>query len=244
MTNMGDQEPEREGRHLDRIAQNAQYGLGLNGAMVEYSIDLFQRWSRPGSVLELGPADGHATRLLLGADQHLEVLEGSLEFATQLRHQYPQLTVHHCLFEEFAPLHKYENIILSHVLEHVEDPETVMSLVAGWLAPGGTLFAATPNALSFHRQIGVMAGDLECETDLNDADRLIGHRRVFDGSGLRALVAGSGLEVRHFGGYFLKSLSNAQIERVVDPRYVRSLMAAGERVPDFAADIYVVATTA
>ena len=227
---------------LDEVAQTAKYSEGLNGEMIRYSTEIFLRWATPGSTLEIGPAEGHATDLLLVGGRDLEVLEGSQKFAIQLRRKFPNLTIHNCLIEDFTPDVSYNNIILSHVLEHVADPASAIARIALWLAPGGILFAAVPNALSFHRQLGVLAGDLCSEDSLNSSDRSIGHRRVYDGKSLRQLIAGAGLDIQYFGGYFLKALSNSQLEAVTEPRYVRSLMAIGERIPEYAADIYVVAS--
>ena len=45
-----------------------------------------------------------------------------------------------------------------------------------------------------------------------------------------------------FGGYWLKPLSNAQLDRDWTPEMLDAFMALGERYPDVAAEIYVVAT--
>ena len=50
-----------------------------------------------------------------------------------------------------------------------------------------------------------------------------------------------GLEIEAFGGYWLKPLSNGQIEQDWTPQMVEAFMKLGERYPDIAAEIYVVA---
>ncbi|MFZ4516261.1 MAG: methyltransferase domain-containing protein [Acidimicrobiia bacterium] len=231
-----------EVQRLDDIAATTQYGQGVNGVMVEYSVEIFRRWYRGGDVLEIGPADGVSSHLLNNFVDSLTLLEGSENYAAALRTALPTSTVEAMLIEEYNPSRQFDAIVLSHVLEHVEDAGAALARIKQWLRPGGFLFAATPNALSFHRQVGVIAGDLDDEHELNAADRSIGHRRVFDGSSLRALFTAAALEVHYFGGYFLKSLSNSQLAAVSDLPHLRALMRAGERVPENAADIYVIAT--
>jgi hypothetical protein len=44
-----------------------------------------------------------------------------------------------------------------------------------------------------------------------------------------------------FGGYWLKPLSNAQLEAHWTPEMLEAYMQVGERYPDIAAEIYVIA---
>jgi len=78
-------------------------------------------------------------------------------------------------------------------------------------------------------------------TKLNDTDRHHGHRRVYDPESLRADVHAAGLRIRVFGGFWLKPVSNAQIEETWSDAMLDSFFALGERHPDIAAEIYVVA---
>jgi hypothetical protein len=73
-------------------------------------------------------------------------------------------------------------------------------------------------------------------------DRHHGHRRVFDPTSFRAAFSGAGLNIEHFGGYWLKPLSNAQIEKSWTPEMLSAFMTLGEKYPEIAAEIYVVAT--
>ena len=226
---------------LEAVARNSNYSEGLNGIMIRHSIEIFSRWILPGSILELGPAEGLSTSELAKRFEDVEVVDGSEEFIEQIRINLPNVKTHCCLFEDFVPDRRFNNVIMGHVLEHVEDPTQIVKLASNWLLPGGRLIAATPNSNSLHRQLGVIAGQLETEKTLNEADLSIGHRRVIDLAELRWTVNQPDLTLLHSGGYFMKSLSNSQLLKSADANALVSMMQLGERYPDIAADIYVVA---
>ena len=104
------------------------------------------------------------------------------------------------------------------------------------------MISAVPNARSIHRQAAVDMGLLEHEEGMNEMDRHHGHRRVFNPETFRQAFKASGLRIDVFGGYWLKPVSNAQIEESWTPEMLHTFMRLGERYPDIAAEIYVVAS--
>jgi 2-polyprenyl-3-methyl-5-hydroxy-6-metoxy-1,4-benzoquinol methylase len=229
---------------LEQIAADSWYEEPVNAASIQYSGEIFARHltGRGGSCLELGPAEGVMTQTLGRLFTSLTLVDGSEQFCAELRRRYPNARVVHSLFEDFDPGHQFNAIVLGHVLEHVEDPRSLLAAARGWLAADGVLFAAVPNARSLHRQAAVLMGLLAEEHELNDTDRHHGHRRVYDPESLCADVRAAGLRIRTFGGYWIKPLSNAQIDETFTPEMIRAFMVLGERYPDVAAEIYVVAT--
>lgn len=233
---------EKELQRLQGIAKDSWYAKGVSTKMVEYSFEVFSRNIDGGSVLEMGPAEGVMTPLLLTKASKLTLLEGAEHFCLDLAQRFPAAKVVHSLFEDFSPSEKFDRIVLGHVLEHVEDPVAILKRATSWLSPKGKIIAAVPNALSIHRQAAVLMGILPTEHSLNEMDRHHGHRRVFDPTSFRAVFSGAGLNIEHFGGYWLKPLSNAQIEKSWTPEMLASFMSLGEKYPEIAAEIYVVAT--
>jgi hypothetical protein len=71
-----------------------------------------------------------------------------------------------------------------------------------------------------------------------------GHRRVFNPESFRRCFLAAGLAIEVFGGYWLKPVSNAQIEATWTSQMLEAFMQLGERYPDIAAEIYVVARAA
>ena len=230
-----------EHQRLDTIASDSWYGKGLNAATVEYSVRIFSRYWRPGSCLELGPAEGLATASLVTHFDDLTCVDGAATFCQQIRERHPGIHVTCSLVEQYEPGRTFDNIVLGHVLEHVEDPATVLARVKTWLNPNGRLFASVPNARSLHRQIGVVMGVLATEDSLNAADVHHGHRRVYDPESFRRECSAAGLRVEVFGGYWIKPAANAHLEAHWTPEMIEAAMVVGERYPDIAAEIFVVA---
>lgn len=82
--------------------------------------------------------------------------------------------------------HRFDHITLSHVIEHVHSPETVVLLLKDLVAPGGTVWISTPNARSFLiSSFGRFARDVDFPR----------HIHVFSDRCLRELLEGSGFEV-------------------------------------------------
>jgi 2-polyprenyl-3-methyl-5-hydroxy-6-metoxy-1,4-benzoquinol methylase len=231
-----------ERARLADIAADSWYAKGANDATVRYCATLFSRYWRGTHCLELGPAEGVMTETLAARFPSLTLVDGAERFCADLRARFPAAIVVCSLFEEFEPAQRFDTIVLGHVLEHVEDPRLILARVRSWLAPAGVVCAAVPNAHSLHRQAAVLMGLLASEDSLNEVDLHHGHRRVYDPERLRADVDAAGLTLQHFGGYWIKPLSNAQIEATWTPEMLQAFMRLGERYPDIAGEIYVIAS--
>ncbi|ACG76428.1 conserved hypothetical protein [Phenylobacterium zucineum HLK1] len=232
---------EEERRRLDEIAADSTYGAGANRATIAHSFEVFRRYIRPGPILEMGPAEGYMTGDLASLDEPLTVVEGAKVFCDSIKARWPQIEVVHALFEEFKPKQKFRSIVLGHVLEHVDDPVGILALAREWLTDDGRILAAVPNARSLHRQAAVIMGMLPFEEALNEADHKHGHRRVYNPETFRRDFMQAGLSIEVFGGYWMKPVSNGQIERDWTPEMLQAFMVLGERYPDIAGEIYVVA---
>lgn len=227
--------------NLDRFVDNYSSLGDCMDAATEYCGKIFRRHMNEGSVLELGPAHGVMTQLLNRYYKDYTVVDGSKIWIQELKKKLPEVVCYNCYFEEFSPTRKYDNIILGHVLEHVDDPVQILKLCKTWLNVDGHILSAVPNAHSLHRQAAVKMGLLQSEDQLNDTDRSIGHKRVYNWDMMRTHVENAGLSVVKMGGYWLKPLSNAQINRSWDTQMVDAFLELGELYPEISAEIYVVA---
>jgi len=228
---------------LENISNVSLYSAGVSSVGMKYAFKIAERHMVGDSILEMGPAEGVMTELLAATGKKLTLVDGSALFCDSLRRRFPHANTVHALFEEFQPKQLFDNIILGHVLEHVEDPVDILSRARQWLKPGtGRLFAAVPNARSLHRQAAVIMGILRQEDAMNELDLHHGHRRVFNPETFRNTFSQAGLRIEIFGGYWLKPVSNAQIEASWTPEMVEAFMILGERYPDIAGEIYVVAS--
>lgn len=194
-----------------------------------------------GRVLELGYGMGRTTRELRRRGIDLEVLEGSPLLAAEARRAQPDLLVHEGLFETWSPAAPYDAILAPHVLEHVEDPRTLLRRLRDWLVPGGRLVAVVPNAESLHRRLAVRMGLQPALDTLSPRDRLVGHRRVYALDGLRADVEAAGLVCRDELGWFLKTLPNGLMLDFPRPLLEALFTISDELEPRMLANIGVVA---
>ncbi|MEO8227532.1 MAG: class I SAM-dependent methyltransferase [Gemmatimonadota bacterium] len=234
-------EAQTELERLSTIAADSWYANGSNGAMVRYSAKVLRPYWHGTTCLELGPAEGLMTASLAETFPSLTLVDGSEQFAESLRKRYPSATVVQSLFEAYEPTQHFDTIVLGHVLEHVDNPRALLAKARGWLADGGNLCAVVPNAMSIHRQAAVLMGLLQDVHQMNDTDRHHGHRRVYDPDSFQADFHAAGLTIKASGGYWIKPLSMAQIDSSWTPGMLDAFMQLGERYPDIAAEIYVIA---
>lgn len=226
---------------LNNISIQTRYDLGVNGLMIEFCASLTKQWLTGESLLEMGPADGLSTEHLYEAVKDLEVVDASTIYLDAIRKKMPEIKCHESLFEEFIPCRKYDNIYMGHVLEHVKDPELIISKASTWLNPNGRIIASVPNADSVHRELGVRLGLLQKTTDLNESDISIGHRRVFQRHEFEALFQTSNLRIIESSGFFLKFYANSELQNRFNREFIFELMRIGQMCPDNSAELFLVA---
>ena len=230
-----------ETKRLDSIALDSLYTTTSNIMTIEYSFKIFERFLRPGSILELGPAEGIMTEHLYKLNRELTLVDGSEIFCNELKQKFPGTKVIESLFEDFKTDEVYENIIMGHVLEHVEDPVAILAGVRDILSDDGYILSAVPNSRSLHRQAAVVMGLIPAEDTMSELDHHHGHRRIYNPELFRQDFIKAGYEIVHYGGYWLKPLSNSQIHQYWSKELLYSFMQLGERYPDIAGEIYVIA---
>lgn len=225
----------------EHVARTFDYFGGVCEASTEYALGIVKRCLVGKRILEVGPADGHMTRGL-AKDFDLTLVEASETLSQKLRQAFPQANVITTLVEEFAPCDRFDNILLCHMLDHVRDPVAIVRRAAAWLSPGGKMIAISPNSDSLHRQAAVLMGLLPAANAFSERDQIQGKRRIFSREEFAQLFSSAGLKIEFFGGYWLKTLSNRQIEEQWTPEMIAAFFALGERYPEIAAEMCLVAS--
>jgi len=77
--------------------------------------------------------------------------------------------------------------------------------------------------------------------ELNENDKHHGHRRVYNIDSFKNDFIKAGFNIIQIGGYWLKPLSNRQIEECYTKEMTSAFMILGEKYPDIAGEIYIVA---
>ena len=191
------------------------------------------------TALELGSADGLMTEELVKHFAKVAVVEGAKKNVEWVQQHFPDVEVHHCLFEEFNTTSRYDDIIAARVLEHLDDPVSVLTQMKKHMAPGGRLHIVVPNADSLNRKLGLAMGMLSSLDQLTERDLNAGHVRVYRKDLLMSHIRSAGLRIQELTGTFLKPVSNAQMVGW-DHKVLEGLFALSDELPLYATELYAV----
>jgi len=214
--------------------------------MHPYMIRSFEPFFRPGSLLELGSYKGDFTIRLMPYSSDITCVEASDVVIGEARRRLGD-TVQFVegLFEEITLPKRYDNIVLTHVLEHLDDPVRVLKRVNDeWLAPGGRFFLVCPNANAPSRQIAVKMGLISHNTAVTPAEAEHGHRITYSLDTLERDAVAAGLKVVHRSGIFFKALANFQWDRllntdIISKEYLEGCFKLGQVYPQLCSSIFL-----
>jgi 2-polyprenyl-3-methyl-5-hydroxy-6-metoxy-1,4-benzoquinol methylase len=140
----------------------------------------------------------------------------------------------------------YDNIVLTHVLEHLDDPIKVLKRVnTEWLSEDGRCLLVCPNANAPSRQIAVKMGLISHNAAVTVAEAAHGHRRTYSLDTLERDAVAAGLRVQHRSGIFFKALANFQWDQllgtdIISNEYLDGCYALGQQYPDLCSSIFLV----
>ncbi len=237
-------------RDYDQEAQDnadRQYGYDFDyDVMHRYMVDSFRPLLRPGSALELGSFEGRFTGRLLGLFDHLTCVEASGAAVHKARALHGERAkILEGLFEEVVLPSKFDNIFLTHVLEHMEDAVGLLRRINDeWLSETGRLFLVCPNANAPSRQIAVKMGVISHNAAVTVGEAQHGHHRTYSLDTLERDAVAAGLRVVQRSGIFFKALANFQWDKilntdVISQEYLDGCYALGQVYPDLCASIFL-----
>lgn len=230
---------------LDSQGRRYAYGFDFD-VMHPYMLQSFLPFFGAGNALELGSFKGDFTRLLLPHFSNLTCVEGSAAAIATARSQFgTQVRLVHSPFETVTLPGRYDHIVLTHVLEHLDDPVRVLRRINDeWLSDRGRLFLVCPNANAPSRQIAVKMGLISHNSAVTPAEAEHGHRRTYALDTLECDAVAAGLKVIHRSGIFFKALANFQWDRllqtdIVSRQYLDGCYRLGQQYPDLCASIFL-----
>lgn len=244
MTDMRDYNAELDDS-ADQAHERYAYGFDLD-VMHPYMVKSFEPFFRPGSLLELGSHKGDFTRRLQAHFSDIHCVEASDLAATEAKKRLGTgVTIHNALFESVRLPRQFDNIVLTHVLEHLDDPVQVLRRINNeWLADGGRFFLVCPNANAPSRQIAVKMGLISHNAAVTPAEAEHGHRCTYTLDTLERDAVAAGLKVVHRSGIFFKALANFQWDRllktdIISPEYLDGCYKLGQQYPDLCSSIFL-----
>ena len=233
---------------LDRIAKEyhlaPQNDMFIENICQEFELEWVKSKIQPNSkVLELGFGDGVTFRNLAPYCE-LSVVDGSKLIISEAKKVKEEIgtesKIYESYFENFEPGTTYDCIFASHVLEHVVNPDLIISKLDEWLKPNGTVIIIVPNSESLHRRLATLMGIQERLESLSERDHLVGHLRVFNLAELENLLKQHGWNIEERRGFFLKPLANSQMINF-DRKLVRAMCEISDELPpEFCANIALI----
>lgn len=230
-------------------ADNEKYAYSFDfDVMHPFMIRSFEPFFRPGSLLELGSFKGDFTQRLQNRFDDITCVEASEDAINEARRKLGQgreITYVHGAFENISLPRRYDNIILTHVLEHLDDPVLVLRRIRNeWLAERGRLFLVCPNANAPSRQIAVKMRLISHNAAVTEAEATHGHRCTYSLDTLERDAVAAGLNVMHRSGIFFKALANFQWDRllqtdIISNDYLEGCYQLGQIYPDLCSSVFL-----
>jgi ribosomal protein S18 acetylase RimI-like enzyme/SAM-dependent methyltransferase len=238
------------GRNYDEEIEDAdghRYAYGFDfDVMHPFMLRSFEPFIRSGSVLELGSFKGDFTRRLVRRFDDVTCVEASeLALEEAKKRLGDKVKFIHSRFEDATLPRRYDNIVLTHVLEHLDDPIRVLKRVNDeWLTEGGRFFLVCPNANAPSRQIAVKIGLIANNAAVTPAEAQHGHRCTYSLDTLERDAVAAGLRVVHRSGIFFKALANFQWDRllatdIISNEYLEGCYQLGQVYPDLCSSIFL-----
>lgn len=214
--------------------------------MHPFMIKTFAPFFQQGSLLELGSFQGAFTKRLLPFFRDVTCVEASDEAVAKAREKIgSEATFVNALFESVVLPKKYDNVVLTHVLEHIDDPILVLKRINNeWLSENGRLFLACPNANAPSRQIAVKMGLIPNNVAVTPSETQHGHLRTYTLDTLEGDARSAGLRVVMRSGIFFKTLANFQWDRllatdIISQEYLEGCYQLGQVYPDLCSSIFL-----
>lgn len=214
--------------------------------MHPFMIRSFEPFFQQGSLLELGSFKGDFTKRFLEHFDNVTCVEASGDALAHAEGKLgDKVKFIHALFETVTLPQRYDNIVLTHVLEHLDDPVQVLKRVnEEWLSEGGRLFLVCPNANAGSRQIAVKMGLISHNAAVTPSEAEHGHRCTYSLDTLERDAVAAGLKVVHRSGIFFKALANFQWDRllqtdIVSKEYLEGCYKLGQQYPDLCSSVFL-----
>jgi 2-polyprenyl-3-methyl-5-hydroxy-6-metoxy-1,4-benzoquinol methylase len=236
----------------------------LNALVNSYNIDnIYEQYKRlefleklgryinlkNSKIIEFGSATGQMTEMLSKIAKTVVAVDGSRDFIEIARKRVSNaenVIFYESYFENFKLDEKFDCLIMHHILEHIEDPVSLLPNIKKFLNHDGILVISVPNAHALSRQLAVKMGLLSSVYELTDNDKHHGHYRVYDWKILEDQIIDSGFFIIGKHGLSFKLFSDKQNIDMLDAKIIaeeqiKGLWQMGDQLPDFAGAIMIIA---
>ncbi|MBI87156.1 MAG: SAM-dependent methyltransferase [Candidatus Marinimicrobia bacterium] len=207
----------------------------------------FKPFFSKGSFLELGSHEGSFTKHLMKYSNDVSCVEVSSEAIKKAKKLFKnKVFFYNSSFEELKLKKVYDNILLTHVLEHLDNPVYLLERInKEWLSKNGRLFIAVPNANAPSRQIAVKMGLIDFNAAVTKGEFDHGHRITYSFDTLEKDVKKAGLNIIIRSGVFFKALANFQWDQllktdIISKEYLEGCYHLGLQYPELCSSIILI----
>ncbi|MEW4925276.1 class I SAM-dependent methyltransferase [Algibacter sp. 2305UL17-15] len=229
----------------DTKDHNYAYNFDFD-VMHPFMLKSFSPFFKKGNLLELGSFKGDFTKRFLPYFDDITCVEASDEAIEIAKNNLGEkVKFVNALFETVTLPKKYDNIVLTHVLEHLDDPVRVLKRINDeWLTDNGRFFLVCPNANAPSRQIAVKMGLISHNSAVTPSEKEHGHHITYTLDTLERDAKKAGLKVIHRSGIFFKALANFQWDKlmqtdIISKEYLDGCYELGQQYPDLCSSIFL-----
>lgn len=197
-------------------------------------------------ILDLGIGNGTA---VLELDKYVKrhvVIEGSEKLIDDFKssNNVNDMKLVHSYFEEFKTEEKFDVIVFGFILEHVDDPKSLLEQYSKFLKPNGEMYIMVPNWEALNKKIAYYAGMIANMHVMTDTDKALGHQTIFNIDIIKDIVLSSGLIIEKLEGLFLKPIASSQMQKLeFNEQIYEALIECGISYPELSAGILVKCTS-
>ena len=224
-----------------------KYAYGFDREVMHpLMIKSFAPFFTKGNLLELGSSLGDFTGRLVPYFEDITCLEASDAAIKEAKHKLgDKVKFINSRFETATLPTRYNNIVMTHVLEHLDDPVLVLKRINDeWLAQNGRFFLVCPNANAPSRQIAVKMGLISENEAVTPGEAAHGHRRTYTLATLERDAVAAGFRVAYRSGIFFKALANFQWDKllqtdIISKEYLDGCYKLGQDYPDLCSSVFL-----
>jgi 2-polyprenyl-3-methyl-5-hydroxy-6-metoxy-1,4-benzoquinol methylase len=197
------------------------------------------------NVLEVGCYMGSMTKILSETFDNVTVIEPSKQCINQLQNKFNNVKFINTILENYDTDEKYDLIIISHTLEHMENQVLSLKKAYSLLKKDGYIYVIVPNGTSISRLIAEKLKIIPYACCVTDGEKTHGHYITYDLYTLERHFREANINIINKGGLVLKIFGNKQYDdafkhNIIDDNFINACYELGKERPMDCASIYII----
>lgn len=188
------------------------------------------------NVLEVGCFEGGMTSHLNKYFENVDIIEPATDSILKMKSLGYKNNFINDNLQNYDTDIKYDLIIISHTLEHIEHRIEALNKAESLLSPNGYLYVVVPNGTSISRLIAHKLKLLPYPCCVTSGEKEHGHYITYDLFTLERDARKTNLDIIEKGGIVLKIFGNAQYDKamkhdIVDDKFLDACYELGNERP-------------